>query len=478
MAKKLFAGHVLRKIRERAGLSQVNFALRLDLSPSYVNQLESNVRPVSANVLIAVSREFGADLASFEANDLDRLVADLGEAFADRRFHDGSVGLQDLKSVATHTPDFARAVLDFYSALRRMSEQQAHLDDAVTIHGQQPGSAQRMVSPYEEVRDHFHYIDNYVHELDIRAEDLARDLGLAWHPDRLSVLTTWLRGEHGVSVEITEGDKAEETLISFDRQRKLVVLNRAMPRATMEFMLGCVVADLNADDIIARHAEDAGFANRAAEDICRLALRNYYAGALLLPYRKFLALARQTRHDLDRLAIITGASLEQICHRLSTLQRTGEKGVPFYFLKVDRAGNVIKRHSATRFQFARYGGSCAVWNVHEAFENLNNRISVQIGEMPDGSRYLCLARSIAKPLYRFGGRERRYALGLGCELKYADLLVYADGLALNDETNTARIGINCRICPRTACTDRAFPALDKEIQIDQTTRGVVPFSLR
>ncbi|WP_163602530.1 short-chain fatty acyl-CoA regulator family protein, partial [Klebsiella pneumoniae] len=87
--------------------------------------------------------------------------------------------------------------------------------------------------------------------------------------------------------------------------------------------------------------------------------------------------------------------LEQVCHRLSTLQRPGQKGIPFYFLKVDRAGNVIKRHSATRFQFARFGGACPLWNVHEAFEQ-TGRTFVQVAEMPDGVRYLSLARAVTK----------------------------------------------------------------------------------
>ncbi|WP_122519125.1 helix-turn-helix domain-containing protein [Pannonibacter phragmitetus] len=478
MARKLFAGHVLRKLRERAGLTQVAFASRLDLSPSYVNQLESNIRPVSASVLIAVSREFGADLASFEASDLDRLVADLGEALADTRFHDGSVGLQDLKSVATHTPDFARAFLDLYGTLRRMSEQQASLDDAIDAHGETSGRAPRMTPPYDQVRDHFHYIDNYVDALDVSAEELASKLSLAWTPDRFGRLSAWLRDTHGVRVDVTERQAADGAIVAFDARARLVTLDRGLPRPAMEFQLGCIVADLTAEKLISSHMEKAGFSTLAAREICRLALRNYFAGALLLPYGAFLSLAKSYRHDLDRLMVTTGASLEQICHRLSSLQRTGEKGVPFYFLKVDRAGNVIKRHSATRFQFARYGGSCPVWNVHEAFELNEGRVSAQVGEMPDGTQYLCLARSISKPATRFGERERRYALGLGCELKYADMLVYGDELGLTDRVNPARIGINCRICPRASCPERAFPALDKEIQVERDSRGIVPFSLR
>lgn len=481
MTKKLFAGHILRKIRERAELSQVEFARRLNLSPSYINQLESNARPISASVLIAVSREFDADLASFETNDLDRLVADLGEAFADTRFHSGSIGLQELKSVAIHTPDFARSVLDLYSALRHMSEQQAFIDDAILMHGKQSGPAKRLASPYEEVRDYFHYTNNYIDDLDTNAEELAEELGLAWHPDRFAILATWLRAKHGVVIDISDSAHAQdEAIMSFDRKRKSVILNRTIHRSTRAFLLGSVAAELMADGLISQHVEEAKFATGAARDICRLALRNYYAGSLLLPYRKFSLLAKDYRHDLDRLVATTGASLEQICHRLSTLQRSGEKGVPFYFLKVDRAGNIIKRHSATRFQFARYGGSCPVWNVHEAFENPDRRISVQLGEMPDGTSYICLASSIIKTAASFTDRQRRYALGIGCEAKYADLVVYADQLMLNDKTRTipARIGINCRICPRDNCSDRAFPALDKELLVDHSTRRIVPFSMR
>ncbi len=160
------------------------------------------------------------------------------------------------------------------------------------------------------------------------------------------------------------------------------------------------------DSMVAR----GGFRSPTAGDICRLALYNYFAGALVLPYGRFHRLARACRHDLDRLALETGASLEQVCHRLSTLQRGGMKGVPFYFAKVDRAGNITKRHSATRFQFARLGGACAVWNVHQAFESAGQTL-VQLGEMPDGARYLCLARTVSAPAARYGQPPRVYALG-------------------------------------------------------------------
>ena len=175
------------------------------------------------------------------------------------------------------------------------------------------------------------------------------------------------------------------------------------------------------------------------------------------------------------MALETGASLEQVCHRLSTLQRPGAKGVPFYFAKVDRAGNITKRHSATRFQFARHGGACAAWNVHEAFE-VAGRTLVQVGEMPDGARYICLARAVSSPALRHGQPARAYAFGLGCEVSFAHDIVYADGLDLK-AAPVAKLGVSCRICPRRDCDLRAFPPLDRDIRIDENVRDIVPFTI-
>ncbi len=481
MSKKVFAGHAVRNVRERLGLTQIDFARRLSLSPSYINQIESNQRPVTAAVLLAISRTFDLDITRFGADDLDRIVADLREALADPVFRGLEPSLQDLKNATTHAPAFAHAFLRLHGAMRRLEERRAALDDAVVsvareVDGGAPQEETRNLAPYEEVRDHFHYIDNYVDGLDRAAEERNAALDLFARDDAVPVLVQHLRQRHDIVVDMAPADRLDAPLLGYDRHRRVATLSRTLDRASQAFRLGTLIARFEQSDSIDRHVVDAGFRSATAREVCRLSLQNYYAGALLLPYRRFARLAREKRHDLDLLATMTGASLEQVCHRLSTLQRPGEKGVPFYFLKVDRAGNVIKRHSATRFQFARYGGACPVWNVHEAFEQ-PSRTLVQVGEMPDGARYLCLARGTAKPAIRHGQRERRFALGIGCEISYAAELVYADGLDLKSAA-LAPLGVNCRICPRAACPERAFPPLDREIVLDPDRRDVVPFAVR
>ncbi|MDF2621514.1 MAG: transcriptional regulator, family [Xanthobacteraceae bacterium] len=476
MSKKVFAGHAVRNVRERLGLTQIDFARRLSLSPSYINQIESNQRPVTAAVLLAISRTFDLDITRFGADDLDRIVADLREALADPVFRGLEPSLQDLKNATTHAPAFAHAFLRLHGALRRLDERRAALDDAVVSVAREVDGEARNPAPYEEVRDHFHYIDNYVDGLDRAAEERNAALDLFARDDAVAVLAQHLRQRHDIVVDMAPADALDAPLIAYDRHRRVATLSRTLDRASQAFRLAALIARFEQSELIDQHVVDAGFRSATAREVCRLSLQNYYAGALMLPYRRFARLAREKRHDLDILAAITGASLEQVCHRLSSLQRPGEKGVPFYFLKVDRAGNVIKRHSATRFQFARYGGACPVWNVHEAFEQ-PSRTLVQVGEMPDGVRYLCLARGTSKPATRYGARERRFALGIGCELSYAGELVYADGLDLKSAA-VAPLGVNCRICPRASCPERAFPPLDREIVLDPDRRGVVPFSVR
>ena len=187
-----------------------------------------------------------------------------------------------------------------------------------------------------------------------------------------------------------------------------------------------------------------------------------------------MAEARSVRHDIDRLAQSFGTSFEQTCHRLSTLQREDARGVPFFFCRVDMAGNITKRHSATRLQFARFGGACPLWIVHEAVA-IPDRILVQLAETPDGVRYVSMAKGLVKPSGSYQRAPRRYAVALGCEAEHASEFVYADGLDLKAAPAATRIGISCRICPRPDCDQRAFPPSDRPISVDPDSRGVVPY---
>ena len=236
------------------------------------------------------------------------------------------------------------------------------------------------------------------------------------------------------------------------------------------------MALISQDKLLEATLDFAKFQSDEARAIAKIGLANYFAGASLMPYAAFLTAAQEYRHDLELLSNRFGASIEQVAHRLSTLQRPGAKGIPFFFVRVDQAGTITKRHSATRLQFARFGGACPLWNVHRAFETPGHFLR-QLAETPDGVRYISLARDVSKSGGSFGAPVRRYAIALGCEVRHAEALVYADNLDINNASAYEPIGISCRICERKNCHQRSVPPLERRLSIDAHTRGTLPYEV-
>jgi predicted transcriptional regulator/DNA-binding XRE family transcriptional regulator len=459
---KLFSGQTIRALRGDARMTQAELAAKLDISPSYLNQIEQNQRPLSANVLIALSRVFRVDVAAFSDDAQDRLHYDLRDALSDPAFGGVETPAAEVKAVAQNAPTVARALIRLQGAHRATLDRYMALDQ----------SAGDQNLPYDEVRDYFHTIGNYVDELDTMAEAISETLPIAGAESHERIKARLVQ-RHGVQVAYDRGLDHRKPIRAFDRAARVVTVDAFADRPTQSFALAHQLALLEAGAQIERIAKGAGFRSPDALAVARVALANHFAGALLLPYGRFLQAAGRLRHDILALAATFGASLEQVCHRLSTMQRPGMEGVPFYFLRVDRAGNITKRHSATRFQFARYGGACPLWNVHEAFET-PDRILTQVAEMPDGVRYLSLAVAVTKRGAVAGAPVRRYALGLGCEIAYAERVVFADGLEVK-KGMAAQIGTSCRLCDRADCAQRAFPPVGSRLSIDPDLRRDVPY---
>ena len=460
--QKLYAGGKLRELRLRLALTQRAFADRVKVSLPYLNQMENNHRPVSATVVLALAQEFGLDVTELAAGEGERLVSDMQEALADPVFGTKSPPLADLRLAASNAPALARAFLDLHRAYRQNHERLASLDEAL---GREDAGLR--TNPWEEVRDFFHYCNNYLDAIDRAAERFAtkstagKDV-LIFASDALSDI--------GISLHFSN----DTGLRHYDSSSQHLTLSARAAASTQRFQLLYQLALQTQNDLLEATLDLARFHTPEARDIAKIGLANYFAGAALMPYTTFLAAATETRHDLERLADLFGASIEQVAHRLSTLQRTGAKGIPFFFVRVDQAGTITKRHSATRLQFARFGGACPLWNVHRAFETPGHFLR-QLAETPDGVRYLCLARDVSKPGGAYLAPVRRYAIGLGCEVAHAGSLVYSDGLDLKGRFEP--IGISCRICERTDCHQRSVPPLERRLRVDPDRRGVLPYDI-
>ncbi len=462
--QKLYAGAKLREVRTKVGLTQKDFAARLGVSLPYLNQMENNNRPVSTTVVLALAAEFGMDVTELSTGDGERMVSDMREALADPVFGGDMPPLADLRLAASNAPGLARAFLALHQSYRQTHERLASLDEAL---GRE--DARASPSPWEEVRDFFHYCDNYIDAVDRAAEHFANREG-GHHNMRVAAVSALANA--GVGVEFSDMD----ALRDFDTATNTLHISARTAPETQTFQLLLQVALTRQDALLEATLDLARFHSTAARDIAKIGLANYFAGAALMPYTAFHARAQSCRHDLELLAGHFGASIEQVAHRLSTLQRPGSKGIPFFFVRVDQAGTITKRHSATRLQFARFGGACPLWNVHSAFE-MPGRFLRQLAETPDGVRYISLARDITKPAGRFGAPVRRYAIALGCEVRHSSAIVYADGMDVTRDSAFEPIGISCRICERKNCHQRSVPPLERQLVVDPNKRDVLPYSV-
>lgn len=458
--RRLFAGARVRDLRKRLAIPQASMAQRLGVSVSYLSQIENEERPLTPPVLIALTREFPEQWGDVGQ---DHSVADLARAIdagMDNSIPDGGLDEAAVQRGVEKHPALTRRMVALHDAWRRSQAQLRVLDDKVESGAGGGGSL-----PWEEVRDWFQSEGNYVDALDRAAEALGDTL------DGARAIEDRLRDRHGIAIEDARDD--DSRLTRFDAASRRLALSRMLPPESRAFLLAHRLAVLEFGDVMQSVGHRSGLSSQAARELLSLGLANYAAGALLMPYAQFRAEARAVRHDIDRLRQRFGTSFEQACHRLSTLQRPGARGIPLFFCRVDMAGNITKRHSATRLEFARFGGACPLWVVHEAVA-IPDRILVQLAEMPEGTRYVSMAKGLVKPSASFARPPRRYAVALGCEEAHAPDFVYADGLRTDGIATP--IGTSCRICPRRNCDQRAFPPAASEIRIDPDVRAPVPYS--
>ncbi|MFI8370704.1 short-chain fatty acyl-CoA regulator family protein [Streptomyces sp. NPDC085466] len=459
---KTYAGARLRRLREERRMSQAELARVLGISPSYLNQMEHDSRPLTVPVLLRLTEAFGVDPGFFSERDTSRLVADLREALAGE-VAAARVSATDLAELAQRMPAVASVLLDLGRRSHQLAERLADAAD-----GRNDAGAAAPRSPHEEIREFFYRRQNYLHDTDLAAEELAREIGIR-PGDVLRCLTRRLAERHGIRIA-ADSDR----LHHYDPTSRVLHLSGRLRPGQQAFRMATQLALLEYDDELDRLAGEDFEPGSPAHRLARIGIANYFAAALILPYAAFHTAAEEVRYDIERLTDRFGLGYETVCHRLSTLQRPRLRGVPFSFVRVDRAGNMSKRQSATGFHFSRAGGTCPLWNVYEAFA-APGRIHVQIAAMPDGQRHLWTARAVTRHRGGWGEPGKTFAIGLGCELRHAHRLVYSDGLDLDNTSAATPIGMGCRLCERLDCPQRAVPPLGRPLAVDENSSTFVPY---
>lgn len=465
-AKKIFAGPRIRRLRRERGLSQSQMASELGFSTSYLNLVERNQRPVSAQFLLRLAEVYDVELSAFAGTDEARAFADLSEILADPMFKGLGLSRAETQDMADSAP---RAIEAFSLLYKSFQQAKQNATDLSSQFAERDGMDLDAVFPVDEVRDFIHDRKNYFAELDEAAESLHEELGLQ-REDAFMVLSGRLDEEHGIRVRIMPHDVMPETLRHFDLHRRQLLISEMLDASARVFQLAVQLAQLEFKPMIQRIGDSHAFQSEEARRLVRISLANYFAGALLMPYGRFLADAKELKYDIEHLGRRYSTSFEQVSHRLTTLQRPGERGIPFFFIRVDKAGNISKRFSAGRFHFSRFGGTCPLWQVHDTFAT-PGRIMTQIIRMPDSTTYFSIARTVRRVGALYGQPDQQLAIGLGCDIAFARDLVYAKGHDL-ESLDATPVGPNCRLCERPACPQRANPPLTRSLVLDERSRGI------
>ncbi|NVD43687.1 helix-turn-helix domain-containing protein [Qipengyuania atrilutea] len=448
--QSLYAGAALRRIRRRENLTQAAMAARLAISPSYLNLIERNQRPLSARVMMQLVSQFDFDPRALEADESIGGIDGLVRRMADERFSDLAIDREELDEFLAASPRVA-------SAFARLFDNAA------------PASADA-ADPLVESRKAIERWRNHFSELDDAAEQTADDLRLS-RADIGVALTERLRERHQLSVRILPREIMPDLQRRLDLHARQVQLSEMLPPHARNFNLAVQLAELEARREVESIAAGADFSEDTARQLFQRHLYGYFAAALLMPYGRFLRACQQTNYDFPVLERRFNVSFEQLAHRLTTLGRVGERGLPFFMARLDEAGQFSKRFAgASNSPLVEPVGSCPLWNVHRAFARPGEWQAQQVSvEGAQPSDWFTVARSTS------GAENARFVVVVGVEARLAGEMALARGLSLSGDTFQP-IGLGCRACRRVHCTQRSLPPTGASLRFDRAGRTNTPFS--
>ncbi len=464
-ARRLYVGPSLRRLRRDRGLTQSDMAGHLDVSPSYIALLERNQRPVTAEILLRLARTYDLDITSLSEGGASEEIARLQAVLKDPIFADIDLSSLEAEDVAGNFPGLSQALVRLHTAYQ---EGQLALADRSVETGPGGATAGETADPVAESRRFLAARRNCFPLLDDAAEALAHEVAGP------AGLINRLLERHQLRVRRVPARVMVDSVRRLDWHRREILLDDELDTASRNFQLTLQLVYLEMREQIDGLLESGVFIGDGGKRLSRRALAGYAAAAVLMPYSAFTKAVETRRYDIEALARQFGVSFEQTAHRLTTLQKPGQEGVPFFFIRVDEAGNVSKRLDGAGFPFARHGGGCPLWNVHQAFRTPRG-IVTQWLELPDGQRFFSIARTVTAGGGGFGRARVDRAIALGCAAEHAGRLVYTqdqDGLGADAATP---IGVTCRLCQRGACAARSEPPIGRQITPDDIRRASAPF---
>ena len=449
----VFAGPALRRLRKREGLTQAAMAAQLAISPSYLNLIERNQRPLTARVMVQVVERFDFDPRSLREAESVGGTDGLARRLADQRFAALSIDRDEIAEVLAMAPHFATAFAQLYDTA----------GEAAT------GGA----DPLESSRREIERWRNHFADLDSAAEELADELRLS-RADIGGALAERLRERHQIALRVLPREVMPDAARRLDLHARQLQLSEMLSPAARNFQVAAQLAQLEQRDAIRALASGGELAGEEASKLFERHLQGYFAAALIMPYGRFLRACDATGYDFPVLMRRFGVSFEQLAHRLTTLQRVGQRGLPFFMARLDRAGQMSKRFAgASGATFLESGDSCPLWHIHRAFERAGEwcvqELAVEGAETHD--HWLTVTRLTQGVAAE---DDPQFAVTLGIETRFAADLAFARGMPLRRE-QAQPIGPGCRACHIAGCRQRAFPPRNARLLFDNHQRPITPF---
>ena len=467
-------GSKIRKERRAKGLSQSDLSKKLEISPSYLNLIESGRRSITVPILIKIGNELGISLRDLTQESNKRILSDIMEVLSNELFEDLDITNYETNEFISNNPNIAKAMLTLNDSYKSLRDDMQNRLEAMDVESSIKERKSTHL-PVEIVSDFLQENKNYFDSIERKAESIRNKIYFEeGHRTIGHSLIQYLLKEHNTKIKVVSSEDDEKSIKKFDKNNNILFLSTMLTYSSRNFHLAYQIAYFDGHETIDKIIKENKIYSEEVISLLKISLLNYFAAAILMPYDEFLQSAKKYKYDVEILMHHFATSFEQVTHRLTNLQRPGNEGVPFHFLKTDIAGNVSKRFSLSGIHIPRHGGSCPRWNVYIAFLN-PGRILPQISKMPDGKTYFCIARAFEKGIEKHGMPKSFVSIGLGCDLQYAKELTYSEGMDLQNKRLETPIGVSCRICPRIDCQQRAFPPIDKDLKLDITYRGTSPY---
>ena len=460
-------GPKIRSFRRQLGLQANKLAEQLGISPSYLNLIESGKRKIDGDLLLKVCEELKIELSDLTNKSDLNLVNDISELLDDQLFEDLDILGPEVKDLVNTNPKIARALIKLGDNYKQKDHE--IISKVETLSGKIIDS-RKTSFPGEVISDFLQEKKNYFPKLEEFANKIFDKVQLN-NRTRYVALCDFLRTEYSINVKDIIPEEGKPFSKIFNKNNKELLLSEYNSLETKKLHAAAQIAQEGAINEINEYLSEFKFPSDEAKRLTKIALLNYCAAAILMPYKLFHSECKKLKYDLELLQNTFATSFEQVAHRVTCLQDPKLPGIPFHMLRVDIAGNISKRFSLSGIEIPRYGGACPRWNVYSAFTR-PGVIQAAVSKMSNGKKYVCIAKTVEKGVGRYGRKKSMLSIGLGCEAKYAKDFVYTENLNLNDKKTEIPIGVSCRTCDRLDCSQRAFPPLHKKFDVDIDTRGV------